>query len=237
MQKMQRIKQAVFDFSLIELLVVISIIAILMTMLLPALKRARDAAKQQVCKSHLKQLGIVLSMYESDYNSYVLPTLLPDGTGGNMAWSKALIRNGYLPTVAAIPNHIWEFHRLPAVSILLCPMGSDGGGYYWDDGAPYPKARFGGSYGMNGNVGISGYRICRFTKLSTTIRLVESDSYRIYGYFAAFFGLRPRHRGHADILFCDGHVDQATMSQLGDGTNTAGNKEILDTYWGFPKPW
>ncbi len=68
-------------FTLVELLVVIAIIAILAALLLPALSMGRGQAQSAACKNHLRQIGLAMTMYVSDYGRY--PPLTEKGSPQN----------------------------------------------------------------------------------------------------------------------------------------------------------
>lgn len=73
-------------FTLVELLVVIGIIALLISILLPAINRARAQAQQVVCASNLRQLYNTTALYALANNDYMLPSYVDTGNGYSNLW-------------------------------------------------------------------------------------------------------------------------------------------------------
>jgi prepilin-type N-terminal cleavage/methylation domain-containing protein/prepilin-type processing-associated H-X9-DG protein len=107
-------------FTLIELLVVIAIIAILASMMLPALAMAKEKARSIVCVNNLKQIGIAHHLYANDFNDFLVPAEynVRRGAPYQEGWPTLLVNGKY----AEAPR-ITESDKLPAKSIFRCPSG------------------------------------------------------------------------------------------------------------------
>ena len=97
-------------FTLIELLVVISIISLLISILLPALGKARAAARNVQCMTNIKQLGLVSAMYQGDFQGYCPAAMNRDyeGSGNDAYWPGLMVRKNYLKNAGVMicPDNI-----------------------------------------------------------------------------------------------------------------------------------
>jgi len=181
-------------FTLIELLVVIAIIAILAAILLPALQRAREKARQAVCMSNLKQMGLAVQFYAQDYDEWIVPiNNYPTNVNGPH-WYENNAFLGYLGITYGEENNV-----------LVCPSTST------DDKRAYlgEFCTYGGNAWVSGAWAGVGNKLGRYRSPSKVCLFGEvgGGAYLENLYGALEHGyVRYRHNEGMNIGYLDGHV-------------------------------
>ncbi|QOV92415.1 type II secretion system protein [Humisphaera borealis] len=97
-------------FTLVELLVVIGVIALLISILLPALNRAREQAQASVCLSNLRQIGAALTLYNNENHGYNVPSYTMTGTNSGVpleGWACILDALNYVKAAEGSGNSVY----------------------------------------------------------------------------------------------------------------------------------
>lgn len=237
-------------FTLVELLVVIGIIALLVAMLLPSLKKARESAQQITCASQMRQIHLAFVQYALTNNQYIprvgSGNLFPQDNGDHYGagWPQALIAAGAFGPVdwpATRGSGSYDAMFRPYMhTIFDCPAARDRGKTAHDRV---------GDYGLNKTLqddeetdqGISGNseeakaaRLkvhFRMNKARVPTRLLLVSQNFDFGTGGDYSILNPgvtdaptrylnRHKGGANYLYFDGHVEWEKFGYY----NAAGNR-------------
>ena len=203
-------------FTLIELLLVISIMAILAALLLPVLSKAKAITRQTVCKGQLKQIGLAYSMYSDDYDEALCVTkdsLYPGGQGTRYWFVRLAPYVNEKIRIYAGSYYYLNDGVYPGKGLFYCPEMTRAN----SEQSVYGMYR----YGIGGEVygSFMGYRKLSDIK-SPTVQILITDSWEPgtdnghYWIENAGNYHHYRHQNQMNLLFPDGHCGADTYFNL-----------------------
>ncbi len=207
------------SFTLIELLVVIAIIAILASMLLPALNQARERAKATKCSGNQKQLGTATAIYTQDYDDWLIArgALYPF-----MGWRMELSPYVCAGTVTDLFDIKLRTGAFECPSFQNTDAGTDcKGGYGWNE-------LYLGDNNPATSAVVDRWKIIQVGKPSITIMIGDTGNtpmtpvWRytlLYDPKSSPERVGSRHSGSINLTWVDGHVSLEKRSKLIAGAN------------------
>ncbi len=205
-------------FTLIELLVVVASLAILLSILLPALSKARDSSYKIMCANNMRQTYSILLGYAGDWGEWLPNAVGRSGDYGGIVhgyWC-SIVKDSF----SGSDSSFWKTLRCPYApkvglgpSNLASSASSYAYGFRYYLSSSYPDAFFHIGKAMSAK----GLRLWT----SASSYPVLSDSIKIEGgvtpmQYSALDGARVhiRHSGGAELLFMDGHVEHKSAAQI-----------------------
>jgi prepilin-type N-terminal cleavage/methylation domain-containing protein/prepilin-type processing-associated H-X9-DG protein len=208
-------------FTLIELLVVIAILAILASLMLPALSRARQHAYGTVCLSNLKQWGLATQLFAGDNQDFLPKDGTPNGTSVNEGWYNELPRMLGIPCYREMP---WRTNATinPGRCLWICPANlrrSNGNNLF--------------HYCLNEHVnGIGSGNQVRLTSIPHPLRTVWLfDNGKLAAVAQQNNVHTNLHKEGAQFTFLDGHSARFRSCEYWDFTRNVGLTNNPNLIW------